>query len=280
MKNILVLGAGTMGAGIAQAVAEAGCNVMLRDIDPKFVENGLTAIAQNLERAVKKGKMDQNEQEKILKRVKGIVDLKDALDVDLVIEAIVEKLEIKNTVYRELDQICKPETIFASNTSSLSITAMGAATKRADKVIGMHFFNPVQIMELVEVIKGSDTSEETFQRVYDFVKFIGKTPVVVNEAPGFVVNRMLVPMINEAVYLLMEGIASKEDIDTSMKLGASHPIGPLALADLIGLDICLDVMEVLHNEFGEDKYRPCPLLRKMVRSGKLGRKTKKGFYQY
>lgn len=280
MKNILVLGAGTMGAGIAQAVAESGCNVMLRDIDPKFVENGLTAIAQNLERAVKKGKMDQNEQEKILKRVKGIVDLKDALDVDLVIEAIVEKLEIKNTVYRELDQICKPETIFASNTSSLSITAMGAATKRADKVIGMHFFNPVQIMELVEVIKGSDTSEETFQRVYDFVKFIGKTPVVVNEAPGFVVNRMLVPMINEAVYLLMEGIASKEDIDTSMKLGASHPIGPLALADLIGLDICLDVMEVLHNEFGEDKYRPCPLLRKMVRSGKLGRKTKKGFYQY
>lgn len=280
MKTILVLGAGTMGSGIAQAIAQAGYNVLLRDVEIGFVEKGLSSINNSLNKLVKKDKMSQTKKEQIIKRITGIVNLNEAQDVGLVVEAIIEKLEVKKQVYQELDCICKPETIFASNTSSLSITALGACTKRPEKIIGMHFFNPVQVMKLVEVIKGADTSEETFKTVYNFVLSLEKTPVTVNEAPGFVVNRMLVPMINESIYLLMEGVASREDIDTAMKLGSNHPIGPLALGDLIGLDICLAVMETLHFEFGDDKYRPCPLLRKMVRSGKLGRKTGEGFYQY
>lgn len=280
MKSVMVLGAGTMGSGIAQVVAQAGYQVFLRDIETRFVEKGLATIGKNLSRLVEKGKMTPGQQEEVMGRIKGIVDLAEGKDVDLVIEAVIENMDLKKQVYQELEATCHPHTIFASNTSSLSITAIAAATKRPDKVIGMHFFNPVPVMQLVEVIKGAATSEETYQVVHDLVKQLGKTPVTVQEAPGFVVNRMLVPMINEAAFLLMEGVASAEDIDTAMKLGANHPIGPLALGDLIGLDVCLFIMEILQAETGDDKYRPCPLLRKMVRAGHLGRKTGKGFYSY
>lgn len=269
-----------MGSGIAQVMAQAGYKVFLRDIEQQFVNKGITSIEKNLTRLIEKGKMDSRQKDEIMDRIQGIVELSEGKEADLVIEAIVENLDLKKEVYKELDETCKKETIFASNTSSLSITALAACTKRPEKVLGMHFFNPAPVMKLVEVIKGALTSAEVIETVKKIVESLGKTPVIVNEAPGFIVNRMLVPMINEAVYLLMEGVASAEDIDKAMQLGANHPIGPLALADLIGLDVCLAVMEVLHVEFGEDKYRPCPLLRKMVRSGALGRKTGKGFYQY
>ncbi len=280
MEKIMVLGAGTMGAGIAQVLAQAGYEVFLRDIEERYVEAGLNKIDKNLSRLVKKEKIDENEKNTILNRIKGIVNISDGKEVDVVIEAAIENLEIKKQIFRELDEICKSTAIFASNTSSISITALAAATKRPDKFIGMHFFNPVPVMKLVEIIKGIATSEETVQVINKITKNIGKNPIFANEAPGFIVNRILVPMINEAAYLLMEGVAKKEEIDEAMKYGANHPIGPLALADLIGLDVCLSVMEVLHYEFGEDKYRPCPLLRKMVRAGFLGRKTNKGFYTY
>lgn len=269
-----------MGSGIAQVMAQAGYKVFLRDIELQLVNKGITSIEKNLTRLIEKGKMDARQKNEIMGRIQGIVELSEGKEADLVIEAIVENLELKKEVYKELDETCKKETIFASNTSSLSITALAACTKRPEKVLGMHFFNPAPVMKLVEVIKGVSTSTEVVETVKNIVESLGKTPVLVNEAPGFIVNRMLVPMINEAVYLLMEGVASAEDIDKAMQLGANHPIGPLALADLIGLDVCLAVMEVLHAEFGEDKYRPCPLLRKMVRAGALGRKTGKGFYQY
>lgn len=280
MKKIMVVGAGTMGAGIAQVLAQAGNQVVLRDIEQRFVDKGLATISKNLDRLVKKEKITLETKVEVEGRVIGSLDLEDGKDADLVIEAIVENIEVKKKVFSELESVCQPDTILASNTSSISITAIAAATKRPDKVIGMHFFNPVPVMKLVEVIKGAGTSEETFQEVYETVKKVGKTPVAVEEAPGFAVNRVLVPMINESVYLLMEGICSTEDIDTAMKLGANHPIGPLALADMIGLDVCLAVMEVLYSEFGDSKYRPCPLLRKMVRAGYLGRKSGKGFYTY
>lgn len=280
MKKIMVVGAGTMGAGIAQVLAQTGNQVVLRDIEQSFVDIGLATISKNLDRLVKKEKITSETKAEVEGRVKGTLDLEDGKDADLVIEAIVENIEVKKKVFSELDRVCQPNTILASNTSSISITAIAAATKRPDKVIGMHFFNPVQVMKLVEVIKGAGTSEDTFLEVYETVKKVGKTPVAVEEAPGFAVNRVLVPMINEAVYLLMEGVCSAEDIDTAMKLGANHPIGPLALADMIGLDVCLAVMEVLYSEFGDSKYRPCPLLRKMVRAGYLGRKMGKGFYTY
>lgn len=280
MEKIMVLGAGTMGAGIAQVLASAGYEIFLRDIEEKYVEKGLHIIDKNLSRLVKKEKIDENEKNRVLNRITGIVDLSDGKEVDVVIEAAIENLEIKKKIFRELDEICKSNAIFASNTSSLSITALAAATKRPDKVIGMHFFNPVPVMKLIEIIKGAATSEETVETINRISKNIDKNPILVNEAPGFVVNRILVPMINEAAYLLMECVAEAEEIDEAMKYGANHPIGPLALADLIGLDVCLSVMEVLHCEFGDDKYRPCPLLRKMVRAGFLGRKTNRGFYIY
>ncbi|MGI6226299.1 MAG: 3-hydroxybutyryl-CoA dehydrogenase [Peptococcales bacterium] len=278
--KIMICGAGTMGAGIAQLIAEAGHQVYLRDIADEFVNRGMQTIEKNLNRKVEKGKMTSEGKESALSSITGTTSLELAKDVDLIIEAIVEKMEPKKALWQELDKVCSPQTIFATNTSALSISEIAAATSRPDKFIGMHFFNPAPIMGLVEVIKGAGTSEETYQFAMDFTKSLGKTPVTVEEAPGFVVNRILIPMINEAAFILMEGIASAEDIDAGMKLGANHPIGPLALGDLVGLDVCLSIMETLYDETGDSKYRPCPLLRKMVRAGYLGRKTGKGFFKY
>jgi 3-hydroxybutyryl-CoA dehydrogenase len=278
--KIMVLGAGTMGAGIVQTAAQAGFEVIVRDIKQEFVDKGIQGIAKNLEKSVAKGKMAAEDKDAIMGRISGTVDMAVAKDVDLVIEAAIENMEIKKTIFKELDEICKPECILASNTSALSITEIGAATGRADKVIGMHFFNPVPAMKLVEIIKGASTSQETFDKVKAISEQMGKSPVQINEAPGFVVNRLLIPMLNEAMYAVMEGVANAEDVDTSMKFGAGHPMGPLALADMIGLDICLAIMQTLHREFGDDKYRPCPLLAKMVRANKLGRKTGEGFFKY
>ncbi len=280
IQKIGVLGAGTMGNGIAQVAAENGFKVVMRDIEESLVDKGIKAINKNLNRAVEKGKKSAEDVAEITKRIKGTVDIKEMTEVDLVIEAAVEKIEIKQEIYRELDGICKPQTIFASNTSGLSITEMAAVTRRADKVIGMHFFNPVPVMQLVEVIKGHDTSEETFDTIVEISKKLGKDPIAVNEAPLFAVNRILCPMINEAAFAYMEGVASAEDLDKGMRLGANHPIGPLALADLVGLDVLLMVMETLYKETGDSKYRPCPLIRKMVRAGHFGRKTGRGFYSY
>lgn len=278
--KVYVLGAGTMGAGIAQAFAVKGHEVIIRDIKNDFVERGLAGINKNLSKLVSKGKMEESQKEEILVRLTGTVDLNMAADCDLVIEAAVENMEIKKQIFSDLDSICKPETILASNTSSLSITEIAAATNRPDKVIGMHFFNPAPVMKLVEVIRGMATSQETFDAVKELSEAIGKQPVEVKEAPGFVVNKILIPMINEAVGILAEDIASAEDIDKAMMLGANHPMGPLALGDLIGLDVCLAIMDVLYNETKDSKYRAHPLLRKYVRAGWLGRKTKKGFHDY
>lgn len=280
MEKIFVLGAGTMGAGIVQAFAQKGYEVIVRDIKQEFVDRGLAGINKSLSKLVAKGKITEEVKEEVLSRISGTTDMNLAADCDLVVEAAVENMDIKKQIFAELDTICKEEAILASNTSSLSITEVAAATRRPDKVIGMHFFNPAPVMKLVEVIRGMATSQETFDKVKELSESIGKTPVEVAEAPGFVVNRILIPMINEAAEILSEGIASAEDIDTSMKLGANHPMGPLALGDLIGLDVCLAIMDVLYKETGDSKYRASTLLRKYVRAGWLGRKSGRGFHQY
>ncbi|MCL6612328.1 MAG: 3-hydroxybutyryl-CoA dehydrogenase [Peptococcaceae bacterium] len=280
IKTVGVIGAGIMGSGIAQVAARAGFGVVMRDIEDAFVSRGLNTIRKNIDREVQKNRLTREEADAVLGRIRGTTDMGGLSGCDLVIEAAVEKMELKKNIYRELDRICRPGVIFASNTSGLSITEMAAVTGRPAKFIGMHFFNPVPVMRLVELIRGAETDDETLETARDLVKKLGKESIMVNEAPLFAVNRILVPMLNEAMFVLMEGVASAEDIDRGMMLGANHPIGPLALSDMIGLDTLLMVMETLYNETGDSKYRPCPLLRKKVRAGHLGRKTGRGFYDY
>jgi 3-hydroxybutyryl-CoA dehydrogenase len=280
IKTIGVVGAGQMGNGIAQVAAYSGFRVVMSDIADAFVQKGIGTISKNLGKMVEKGKIPPQKKEEIMGRIKGTIQLKDMAETDFVVEAATENEPLKLNIFKELDQACRKEVILSSNTSSISITKIASATQRPSQVIGMHFMNPVPVMQLVEIIRGLQTSQETFDTVKSLSEKMGKTPVEANDFPGFISNRVLMPMINEAIYTLFEGVGTPEAIDTVMKLGMNHPMGPLALADLIGLDTCLAIMEVLYKGFADSKYRPCPLLRKYVDAGYLGRKTGRGFYTY
>ncbi|MEL4860507.1 3-hydroxybutyryl-CoA dehydrogenase [Pseudoflavonifractor phocaeensis] len=280
MEKVVVIGGGTMGLDIAQVMARKGKTVVVRDINEDLIKAAEARLNKGLDKLVSKGKLDEAGKAAITGKISFTTELKDAADADLVIEAATENPTIKKSIFTDLDGLCKPETILASNTSSLSITEIGGATKRPEKVIGMHFFNPATVMKLVEVIRGAKTSDETYNAVFALSSEVGKEPVTVSEAPGFVVNRILIPMINEGCELVYSGVASVEDVDKAMKLGANHPMGPLELGDLVGLDVCLAIMNTLYTETGDSKYRPSLLMKKMVRAGYLGRKTGKGFYDY
>jgi len=280
IQKIMVIGAGQMGSGIAQVCAMAGFQVVLHDMKQEIIEKGLTSIQKQLQRQVEKGKLSEQDKDETLKRLIPSVSIEDAKEVDFIIEAVIEKMEVKTTLFQQLDTLAPEQVILATNTSSLPITEIAAATNRPDRVIGMHFMNPVPVMKLVEIIRGLATSDEVYQQIEDLTKKLNKTPVDVNDFPGFVSNRILMPMINEAIFTVYEGVAEPEAVDEVMKLGMNHPMGPLTLADFIGLDTCLYIMETLHEGFGDDKYRPCPLLRKYVKAGWLGKKSGRGFYQY
>jgi len=280
IKKIMVIGAGQMGGGIAQVAAQAGLQVVLNDIDAAFIDKRVAFIDKTLSRNVEKGRITEEDKQAALARLIPSTNLQDAADVDFVVEAAIENMEIKEKIFRTLDEVTRPGVILATNTSSLPITEIAAVTSRPESVIGMHFMNPVPVMTLVEIIRGIATSDEVYQAVEDLAKAMGKTPVEVNDYPGFIANRLLMPMINEAIYCVYEGVAEPEAIDQVMKLGLNHPMGPLVLADFIGLDTCLAIMEVLYEGFADSKYRPCPLLRKMVKAGWLGKKSGQGFYAY
>ncbi len=280
IKRVGVIGAGTMGNGIAHVFARSGYSVILGDVEQRFLERGMATITKNLEREVAKNKITVADRDSALKRIEPVTDRGRVAECDFIVEAATEKFEIKSEIFRDLDRLARSEVILASNTSSISITKLAALTGRPEKVIGMHFFNPVPVMKLVEVIRGLATSQETFTAVRELALKLEKTPVEVNDAPGFVSNRVLMPLINEAIYAVMEGVATPEAIDEVFKLGMNHPMGPLTLADFIGLDVCLDIMRVMHEGLGDPKYRPCPLLVKMVDAGWLGKKSGRGFYKY
>jgi 3-hydroxybutyryl-CoA dehydrogenase len=280
IHSVAVLGAGTMGNGIAHVFARAGYKVILRDVEQRFLDRGMDTIAKNLDREIKKGKLPESEKGKVLDRLVPVTDMSAVANADFLVEAVPERLEIKRSVLTEADHLLRPDVIIASNTSSIAMTTLAAITKRPERFVGMHFMNPVPMMTLVEVIRALQTSDATFTTTMDLAKKLGKTPVPVNDAPGFVSNRVLMPLINEAAYCVMEGVATPEAVDAVMKLGMNHPMGPLELADFIGLDVCVDVMHVLHEGLGDPKYRACPLLKKYVAAGYLGRKSHRGFYSY